>query len=59
MTMSNLNLYDALLENKIFSVIYISILTRIRDTIDFSNNIYFIRVRIYFFIIAEFKNKDL
>ena len=57
--MSNLNFYDALFENKIFSVIYISILTRIRDTIDFSNNIYFIGVRIYFFIIAEFKNKDL
>ena len=58
--MSNLNFYDALLENKIFSVIYISMLTRIRDTIDFSNNnIYFIGVRIYFFIIVEFKNKDL
>ena len=59
MTVSYLNLYDALLENKISSVIYISLLTRIHDTIDFGNNIYFIGVRIYFFKIAEFENKDL
>ena len=57
MTMSYLNFYDALLENKIFLVTIFSILTRIRDTIYFSNNIYFIGVRIYIFIIAELKKK--
>ena len=45
---------------KCFWRLYNSILTRIRDTIDYSyDNIYFIGVLIYFFIIAEFKNKDL